>query len=158
AGWAIALLLSLPAAGSAQTFAVARHDISGEGRFDYLTAEPGTGRVFVSRSNHVMVIDGPTGKVLGDIQNTPAVHGIALVPKHGHGFTTNSGDSTLTMFDLATLKVIKKIPTHTGGLDGIMYDDFSDRVILTNHSRPDGTATAVDGDTGAIVGVAKLED
>jgi DNA-binding beta-propeller fold protein YncE len=62
------------------------------------------------------------------------------------------------MFDLKTLAVIKKIPTHTGGLDGIMYDDFSDRVILTNHSRPIGTATAIDANSGELVGVAELED
>src|SRR6476620_6759906 len=116
-----AAILAAPRVGPAQTFKVEKFDIKGEGGTDYVSVEAGTGRVFVSRSNHVMVVDGATGKVLGDIANTPAVHGIALVPKHGHGFTTNSGDSTLTMFDLATLRVIRKIPTHTGGLDGIMY-------------------------------------
>jgi len=86
------------------------------------------------------------------------MHGIALAPKWNHGFTSNAGDSTVTMFDLTTLAVIKTIPTHTGGLDGIMYDAFSDRVILTNHSRPVGTATAIAAETGEIVGVAELED
>jgi DNA-binding beta-propeller fold protein YncE len=143
---------------SAQTFSVAKHDIGGDGGTDYLTAEPGTGRVFVSRGTHVMVIDGPTGKVLGDIPDLPRMHGIALAPKWNHGFTTNAGDSTVAMFDLKTLATIKKIPTHTGGLDGIMYDDFSDRIILTNHSRPAGTVTAIDANTGEIVGVAELED
>ncbi|MDQ6633844.1 MAG: YncE family protein, partial [Gemmatimonadota bacterium] len=84
----------------AQTFKVERFSIGGEGGTDYLTAEPGTGRVFVSRGTHVMVIDGPTGKVLGDIPDTPRTHGIALAPKSNHGFTTNGGDSTVTMFDL----------------------------------------------------------
>ena len=105
-----------------------------------------------------MVIDGPTGKVIGDIPDTPRTHGIALAPKSNHGFTTNGGDSTVTMFDLKTLAPIKKIHVPSGGLDGIMYDDFSDRIILTNHSRPIGTATAIDPGTGEIVGVAELED
>jgi len=48
------------------------------------------------------------------------------------------------MFDLKTLAVIKKIPVATGGLDGIMYEDFADRIILTNHSRPIGTPLALD--------------
>jgi DNA-binding beta-propeller fold protein YncE len=151
-------LVTLPTVVSSQSFTVTKHDIGGDGRFDYLNAEPGAGRVFVSRSTHVMVIDGPTGRVLADIPNTPGVHGIAFAPKHNHGFITSAGDSTVEMFDLTTLAVIKRIPTHTGGLDGIMYDDFSDRIILTNHSRPKGTATAIDGDSGAIVGVAELED
>ena len=154
----LAAALALPAAGHAQTFKVQKFDIRGEGGTDYLTAEPGTGRVFVSRGTHVMVVDGATGKVLGDIPDTPRTHGIALVPKSNHGFTTNAGDSTVTMFDLKTLAVIKKIKVSTGGLDGIMYDDFSDRIILTNHSRPIGTAVALDPRSGDLVGTAELED
>src|SRR6266576_6839988 len=134
---ALALLvgaaLTSPGVGSAQTFKVAKYSIGGDGGTDYLTAEPGTGRVFVSRSTHVMVIDGATGKLLGDIPDTPRNHGIALASKSNHGFITSAGDSTVTMFDLKTLAPIKKIKIPTGGLDGIMYEDFSDRISLTNH-------------------------
>jgi DNA-binding beta-propeller fold protein YncE len=153
-----AISLTAPHFASAQTFKVDKYSIGGDGGTDYLTAEPGTGRVFVSRGTHVMVIDGRTGKVIGDIPDTPRTHGIALAPKSNHGFTTNGGDSTVTMFDLKTLAPIKKIRVPSGGLDGIMYDDFSNRVILTNHSRPIGTATAIDPGTGEILGVAQLED
>src|SRR2546426_963683 len=62
------------------------------------------------------------------------------------------------MFDLRTLALIKKIPVRTGGLDGIMYEDFSDRIILTNHSRPIGTAVAINAKTGDIVGTAANGD
>ncbi len=141
----------------AQTFKVEKYNIGGEGGTDYLVAEPGTGRVFVSRGTHVMVVDGNTGKVIGDIPTPPRMHGIGLAPKSNHGFTTNGGDSSVTMFDLKTLAFIKKIPIKVGGLDGIMYDDFSDHIILTNHSKP-GTAVALDPNTGDIVGTAQLED
>jgi DNA-binding beta-propeller fold protein YncE len=154
----VAVSLFSPHLALGQTFKVEKYSIGGDGGTDYLTAEPGTGRVFVSRGTHVMVIDGRTGKVIGDIPDTPRTHGIALVPKSNHGFTTNGGDSTVTMFDLKTLTPIKKIKVPSGGLDGIMYDDFSNRVILTNHSRPIGTATAIDPETGEIVGTAELED
>jgi DNA-binding beta-propeller fold protein YncE len=147
-----------PIAANAQTFKVTKYNIGGEGGTDYVTAEPGTGRVFVSRGTHVMVVDGATGKVLGDIPDTPRMHGVGIAAKHNHGFTTNGGDSTVTMFDLKTLAVIKKIPVKTGGLDGIMYDDYTDHIILTNHSRPIGTAVALDANTGDIVGTAELED
>jgi len=105
-----------------------------------------------------MVVDGATGKVLADIPDTPRMHGVGIAAKWNHGFTTNAGDSTVTMFDLATLAPIKKIPVKVGGLDGVMYDDYSDRIILTNHSRPIGTAVALDANTGDIVGTAELED
>lgn len=158
AAFLMALVAVSPEAGQAQSFKVEKYNIGGEGGTDYLTAEPGTGRVFVSRSTHVMVVDGATGKVLGDILDTPRMHGIGIASKWNHGFTTNAGDSTVTMFDLKTLAVIKKIKIATGGLDGIMYDDFSDRIILTNHSRPIGTAVALDANSGEVVGTAELED
>jgi DNA-binding beta-propeller fold protein YncE len=155
---AASLLIILPVSLPAQSFTMQRFNIGGDGGTDYLTAEAGTGRVFVTRSSHVMVVDGASGKVLGDIPGTPRNHGVALDMKDGHGFITSAGDSTVTMFDLRTLAVIRKIPVASGGLDGIMYDAWSDRVILTNHSRPKGTLTAIDAKTGAIVGTIELED
>src|SRR5215470_6325900 len=74
----------------AQTFKVEKFDIKGDGGTDYVAVEAATGRVFVSRANHMMVVEGATGKVLGDIQNTPGVHGAGIATKAGHGFTTNS--------------------------------------------------------------------
>ena len=153
----IGFTLAAPAVGGAQPFKVEKFDIKGEGGTDYVTVEPATGRVFVSRSSHMMVVDGATGKVLGDIPNTPGVHGAGLVTKAGHGFTTNSVDQTVTMFDLKTLAVLKQIKVGPG-LDGIMYDEADDKIILTNHSRPIGTLTAIDPNSGDIVATVELED
>ena len=144
--------------GRAQNFQVDKWNIGGEGGTDYLTAEAGSGRVFVSRGTHVMVVDGLTGKLLGDLMDTPGTHGIGIAPMANHGFTTNGGDSTVTMFDLRTLAVIKKIKVPNGGLDGVMYDEYDDKIILTNHSRPIGTLVAIDPNSGNIVGTAELED
>ena len=159
---ALAVLLAIsfgaPNIGHAQTFKVEKFDIKGDGGTDYVAVEAATGRVFVSRANHMMVVEGATGKVLGDIPNTPGVHGAGIATKSGHGFTTNGGDSTVTMFDLKTLAVIKQIPVMQGGLDGIMYDEPDDKIILTNHSRPIGTLMAIDPKSGDIVGTAELED
>src|SRR5437773_9869733 len=154
----VAVALAWPSVGRRQTFKVAKFNSGGDGGTDYLTAEPGTGRVFVSAGTPVMVVDGASGKLLGDIPDTPRTHGIALVPTSHPVFITNGGDSTVTMFDLTSLAVIKKIPVRTGGLDGIMYDDFSDRIILTNHSRPIGTVVAIAPKAGDVVGTVDLED
>jgi len=154
---ALAIVAAVTVAGDAQTFKSRKFDIKGEGGTDYLTAEPGTGRVFVSRATHVMVVDGASGSVLGDIPNTPGVRGIGIAPKAGHGFTTNGGDQTVTMFDLKTLAVVKQIKVGSG-LDGIMYDEPDDLMILTNHSRPIGTLTAINPQSGDIVATVELED
>lgn len=148
--------LAVPLITHAQSFKVEKFDIKGEGGTDYVTVEPATGRVFVSRGTHMMVVEGATGKVLGDIPNTPGVHGAGIATKHGHGFTTNSGDQTVTMFDLKTLEPIKQIKIGPG-LDGIMFDEADDKIILTNHSRP-GTLTALNPESGEVVATVELED
>lgn len=150
-------MIAAPVMAHAQTFKVEKFDIKGDGGTDYVAVEAATGRVFVSRGDHMMVVEGATGKVLGDIPNTPGVHGAGIVTKAGHGFTTNGGDMTVTMFDLKTLAVIKRIMVGPG-LDGIMYDEADDKIIHTNHSRPIGTLIAIDPHTGDIVGTAELED
>jgi len=150
--------LVAPGIGHAQAFKVEKTDIKGDGGTDYVAVEAATGRVFVSRGTHMMVVEGATGKVLGDIPDTPGVHGAGIATKSGHGFTTNGGNSMVTMFDLKTLAVIKQIPVMQGGLDGIMYDEPDDKIILTNHSRPIGTVTALDPKTGDIVATVELED
>src|SRR5947207_1698931 len=158
---ALAVLLAVcvvaPSLAHAQTFKVEKYDIKGDGGTDYVAVEPATGRVFVSRASDMMVVEGATGKVLGDIPNTPGVHGAGMATKTGHGFTTNGGDETVTMFDLKTLTVIKRIKVGPG-LDGIMYDEPDDKIILTNHSRPIGTLTAIDPKSGDIVATVELED
>jgi DNA-binding beta-propeller fold protein YncE len=153
-----ATALLVPRTGSAQTFKVDKFDIKGDGGTDYVAVESATGHVFVSRQSHMMVVEGATGKVLFDIPNTPGVHGAGIATKAGHGFTTNGTDSTVTMFDLKTFAVIKQIPVMVGGLDGIMYDEPDDKIILTNHSRPIGTLVALNPATGDIVATVELED
>jgi hypothetical protein len=73
--------------------------IKGEGGTDYLAVEATMGRVFVSRADHMMVVEGATGKVLGDIPSTPGVHGAAFSSKVGHGFTTNPGTAGTLRLD-----------------------------------------------------------
>jgi DNA-binding beta-propeller fold protein YncE len=114
------------------------------------------GRVFVSRSTHVMVVDGSNGKVLHDIMDTPRVHGAAFSIKDNHGFTTNGGDSTSTMFDLKTLDVIKKVHAGKDGLDGIMYDDATNKILTINHSKPMGSTVVIDAKTGDVVTTIEL--
>src|SRR5215471_4801348 len=84
-----ALTLTATSAAQAQQLSVQKFDIKGDGGTDYVAVEAATGHVFVSRATHMMVVDGATGKVVGDIPNTPGVHGAGIATKAGHGFTTN---------------------------------------------------------------------
>src|SRR2546428_13793660 len=88
-----AVSFATPGIGHAQTFKVEKFDIKGDGGTDYVAVEAATGRVFVSRGDHMMVVEAATGKVLCDITNTPGVHGAGIVTNAGHRISTMRGDS-----------------------------------------------------------------
>lgn len=151
--------IALAASGAqAQSFKMEKFDIKGEGGTDYVVVESATGHIFVSRQTHLMIVDA-TGKVLGDIPNLPRMHGVGIATKAGFGFITAQGDSNVTMFKLSDFSVVKKIKITTGTLDGIMYDEADDKIILTNHSNAgNGYLVALDPKTGDVVGTVQLED
>src|SRR6185295_11972134 len=128
-------------------------ELGGEGGWDYLVAEPESARLFVSRSTHVMVIDTTTGKVAGDIPDTAGVHGIALAPEFGRGFTSNGKAGTATIFDLKTLATLGTVKTGERP-DAILYDAHSKRVFTFNARSAD--ATAIDAAAGTVAGSVKL--
>ncbi len=78
--------------------------LGGEGGWDYLKIDSDTRRLYISRGTHVIVVDADTYQVVGDIPDTQGVHGIALAPEFGRGFTSNGRTNTVTIFDLKTLK------------------------------------------------------
>ena len=41
--------------------------IGGEGGWDYVTVDPGSHRLFVTRTTHTMIVDADSGKILGDV-------------------------------------------------------------------------------------------
>jgi DNA-binding beta-propeller fold protein YncE len=128
--------------------------VGGEGGWDYLTMDAAAHRLYITRSNRVLVLDVEEGKVVGEIAKTPGVHGVALVPKHKRGFTSNGGDATATVFDLETLREIAR-PKVGNRPDAITYDPASDRVFTFNAGSKD--ATALDAVEGKAVGTVALD-
>jgi YVTN family beta-propeller protein len=124
-----------PASSSPRVHKIA---VGGEGGWDYLTVDPDARRLYVSRSNRVVVIDLDKEAVVGELADTPGVHGIAVVPALGKGFTSNGSDSSVTVFDLKSLKATGKIKAR-GVPDAILYDSASNRVVTFNHGTNDGT-------------------
>ncbi len=124
------------------------------GGWDYLTLDEPTHRLYISHATQVEVMDLETGKSVGSILDTPGVHGIVVVPKAKHGFTSNGRENKLSMFDLATLKTIKKIEVGKGP-DGIYYDAATNRVFTNNHGTHD--STVLDATTGEVVGTIALD-
>ncbi len=116
-----------------------RIKLGGDGGWDYLTLDVSTRRLFIARSTHVMVVDADSGKVVGDISNTPGVHGVALAPELGRGFTSNGRDSSVTVFDLATFGTLARVAVGQNP-DAILFDPTSNRVFAFNGRSRDATS------------------
>lgn len=130
------------------------YKLGGEGGWDYLTIDSSSRRMYISRSTHVAVINVDTGESVGDIPDTPGVHGIALAPELGRGFISSGREGTVTVFDTQSLKPITKVKAEENP-DAILYDPASKRVFAFNgHSH---SATAIDAAKGTVVGTIKLE-
>jgi DNA-binding beta-propeller fold protein YncE len=127
--------------------------LPGAGGWDYLAIDPQGRRLFVSRGAHVAVLNADTGDIVGDIADTPGVHGIALAAEFGRGFTSNGEANNVTIFDLKTLKAVGHVPTGKEP-DAIVYDPASHRVFAMN---ADGaSSTAIGAETGMVAGEIKL--
>jgi DNA-binding beta-propeller fold protein YncE len=148
------LLGSVAAAADAGYKVINTFKLGGDGGWDYLTIDSSSRRMYISRATHVMVVDVDSGKIVGDIPDTPGVHGIALAPDLGKGFISNGREGTVTIFDLSTMKVITKVKAGENP-DAILYDPASKRVFAFNGRSSD--ATAIDAAKATVVGTIKLE-
>ncbi len=126
--------------------------IGGEGGWDYLFVDAAGRRLYLSHGDRVVVLDADEVKVLGEIPNTQGVHGIAVAPEYNHGFTSNGRTSTVTIFDLKTLKTIKEVPVTGKNPDAILYDPFSRNLFTFNGRSQDATVLNPEsGDTIATI-------
>src|SRR5437016_14478954 len=94
-------LFTMQASGQDST---ARYDkvrtikLGGEGGWDFLEVDAANRMLYITRGNRVVVLDLATEKVVGEIAETPGVHGVAFAPALNRGFTSNGGDSTVPVF------------------------------------------------------------
>lgn len=132
---------------------VKTYQVGGDGGWDYLTADAAARRLYISRATHVIVLDLDSGKTVGDIADTPGVHGIALAPDLGRGFVSNGREGTVSIFDLKTLATASKVKVGDNP-DAILYDPATRRVFTFNGRSQD--STAIDAEKGTVLGTIKL--
>jgi YVTN family beta-propeller protein len=127
--------------------------IPGQGSWDYLTVDEGARRLYVSHGTQVEVLDLDSGAIVGKIENTQGVHGIAIAPDLGRGFVSDGQSSTVTIFDLKTLKMIAEVPTGKKP-DTIIYDPATSRVFAFNGGS--NSATVIEAKDGKVAGTIDL--
>lgn len=121
--------------------------IGGGSGWDYLSAEPVGHRLYVTHGTKVVVIDTQADKIVGQIDDTPGVHGFVAVPDLKRGFASNGQGNNVSIVDLETLETISKVPTGNNP-DAILYDPKSGEVWAFNGRS--NSATAFDAKTGDV--------
>jgi YVTN family beta-propeller protein len=151
---AIFLFVCLVASATALDYQITRKiPIPGKGSWDYLVVDEGGRRLYVSHGTQVEVLNVDSGAIVGKVENTPGVHGIAIAPELGRGFASNGQSSTVTIFDLKTLKTIAEVPVGKKP-DAIIYDPATSRVFAFNGDS--SSASAIEAATGKVVGTVDL--
>lgn len=134
---------------------IARWRLGGTGGWDYVTADPAARRLYVSRSDRVVVLDLDDGKPVGEIAHTDGVHGIAIAPELGRGFTSNGRANSVTAFDTSTLASLGEIHLDDAqNPDAILYEPKTRRVFTFNGRS--ANASAIDAKTFTVTGTIGL--
>ena len=127
--------------------------VPGDEGWDYVYVDSDARRVYLSHGTHVVVMNADTYAIEGDIPDTQGVHGIAIAPDLGRGFTSNGRANTVTIFDRKTLKTLGTVKTDANP-DAIIYDPATKRVFTFNGRGKN--STAINGLDGSVVGTIAL--
>ncbi len=152
----LALMGAAPIAARAQNpgYQLSKqYKIGGEGGWDYLAFDTVGHRLFITRGTHVAIVNPDNGTVIGDIPNTPHVHGVVLAYELGRGFITAAGDTSIHIFDLKTLQSLGTVKVEADD-DAILYDPATKYAVSMNGDSH--SASVIDGPTGKLVGTIKL--
>jgi len=134
---------------------IAKHfHVEGDGKWDCLTSDDDSGRLFLSHGNVVQVIDEKTGMLVGTIPDTRGVHAIALASELNKGFISNGQDDSVTVFNLSTLAITGKIRVTGHNPDIILYDSFTRRVFVFNGKTRN--VSVIDARNDAVLGTVPL--
>ena len=145
-----------PAMARAAYAVVARFAVGGAGGWDYLAVDASGNRLFVTRANRVDVISTQSGAVIGHIADTAGVHGVALAPDIGRGYTSNGADASVSAFDLETLRVLQVAKVTGTNPDAIVYEPTGHHVLTFNGGS--ANATVLDAATLEVVKTIPLPD
>src|SRR5689334_7663857 len=147
-----AIVVLLGASVAAQSPAPYRvthtYDLRGDGGWDYIVPSHDEHRVYIGRTNRVMVVDANDGKLLGEVMGIKGAHGTAIALSSGHGFATSGNDQSIVMFDLKTFRELARIPAAEDA-DAILYDAPSNRVFSLNGDAH--SSTVVDAASGRLI-------
>jgi YVTN family beta-propeller protein len=153
--WLIGLvLLALMQAMEAQSFKFLKSiPIGGEGGWDYLSVDAKARKLYVTHATKIVIVDLMSDKIVGEIGDTPGVHGFAPAPELSLGFSSNGAEARVSVVDLKTLKTVAKIQTGENP-DAILFEPTRSEVYAFNGRGK--SATVIDAKTNQVVATVPL--
>ena len=127
--------------------------IGGDGGWDYLSIDAKARKLYVTHASKIVIVDLVQDKEAGEIADTPGVHGFAIAPELGQGFSSNGAESRVSVIDLKTLKTITKIETGENP-DAILYEPTRSEVYAFNGRGK--SATVIDARIDKVVATVPL--
>lgn len=151
---AILFTSQTPAADKAPAYHLVKEiPIAGDTGWDYLSIDAETRRLYVTHGTHIVVVDIDSDAVVGDIADTPGVHGFALAHQLGKGFSSNGAESKVSVVDLKTLATLKKVDT-AAGPDAILYEPGRKEIYA--YAGKAHAATIISAISGQVVATLPL--
>jgi DNA-binding beta-propeller fold protein YncE len=127
--------------------------VGGEGGWDLLAVDEAARRLYVSHATKVVVIDLDNDTVVGEITDTPGVHGIAIAPKLGRVFTSNGREAKVSVVAANSLATSMKVDTGQNP-DTILFEPSQQEVYAFNARGK--SATIIAADSGNVVDTVEL--
>jgi YVTN family beta-propeller protein len=156
AGVAVMAAIAAPAVVTAQGpyKVVDKWKLGGEGGWDYLSVDPATHKLFITRGARVDAVDTATGKVVGSITGLHGTHGVAYDDAGKYGYISDAGaGNQVVVFDRTTLAMVTTIPAGNGP-DSILFEPVTKTVWAFNGRSKD--ATVIDTATQKVVATVPL--
>ncbi len=105
--------------------------LGGAGGWDYLLADPGAHKLYLTHGPRVDVVDTNTGKMVGSITGLKGTHGVVLDPDGKVGYISDGGGNAVVVFDRQSFAVLASIPVGTNP-DGMAYEPVTKTVWAFN--------------------------
>ncbi len=162
--FAAALAMPLGAAQASGAYKITKTvPLGAPDRWDYLTFDSASNRVYVAHGDRVTVVDAASGAIIGNILGMPGgTHGIAISHATHQGFTDDGKAGEVAVFDPATLKVTKRIKAEPDA-DGIVLDGTTGHIFVMDGDsakitvidpKTDTVIATIDGGGGLEAGVS----
>jgi YVTN family beta-propeller protein len=127
--------------------------LGGEGGWDYMLADGGAHRLYITHGARVEVLDTQTGKPVGAITGLHGTHGVALDNGGKFGYISDGGGNAVVVFDRGTLTTVATIAVGTNP-DAIVFEPATQTVWAFNGRSKD--ASVIDAATRKVVATIAL--